>query len=275
MVACTPHPGLGAVSVENGAIVRRVDLATCTTTSRHARRFVVPTLALSTKRVAGTESILFRGRPIYTHRRRDGPIELFGTSPDGKWALFAVDPQGSASLAADGLTLQAVSTRGGRPRIVASGLLYPDYRAWCGGRLVLTAGGDRYAAHHKWLIATGPPDWRPRILVRDPTRAFGSLACDDGSVVVQSARSGFDMSPRWSLWRVGLDGRTRVLDTPPSGFSDDSPRVSRGGRVVFVRSHVGVGTLWAHGVGPLAAVGRDDGYYGHRPWAAVSWSLQR
>jgi hypothetical protein len=281
VVACTPHPGYGAVSIRNGAIVRRVDLATCaTTTLRRPRRFVVPTLAVSTNRVAGTEMILFRGHPVFTHRWREGPIELFGTSPDGRWVLFAIDPQGSASLAADGLTLQAVSTSGGRPTAVASGLLYAAYRTWCDGKLVLTAGGDRIAAHHKWLIVTGPPTWRARILRHDPKRAFGSLACAGSAIVVQVARDiGVDEAhvgfPRWSLWRVAFDGTYTILDTPPPGWSDDSPRVSRGGRIVFVRSHAGSGTLRALGGGALAAVGRDDGYYGHRPWASVSWSLQR
>lgn len=235
-----------------------------------------------------SQTIVYRGRPVYTVRERydrvpggePGPIELFGTTPDGRWVLFAIDPMSSASLAADGLTLQAVSVQGGRPRVVAAGLLADDYRTWCGGRLVMTAGNDRISAHHKWLIVTGPPTWRARILLRDPKRAFGSLACAGNAVVVQSAPDlgvnethvGF---PRWSLWCVALDGTHTVLDTPPPGFSDDSPRVARDGRVAFVRSRRGRGVLRSLGVGPLLDVGRDDGFYGHRPWSSVSWSLQR
>jgi len=292
VVACTPHPGYGTVSVRNGALVRHTDLQTCRTWTTRVKlptlhRQAV-TLAVSRTGKRGTQQILYRGRPIYTVRERydripggsPGPIELFETTPDRGWALFAIDPMNSGSLAADGLTLQAVSLRGGRPRVVAAGLLSDDYRTWCDGRLVMTAGGDRISAHHKWLIVTGPPTWRARILVRDPKRAFGSLACAGNAVIVQStpdlgvdeAHVGF---PRWSLWRVAFDGTHTVLDTPPPGFSDDSPRVARNGSVVFVRSHDGRGTLWAHGVGALAAAGRDDGYYGHRPWAGVTWSLQR
>jgi hypothetical protein len=233
------------------------------------------------------QQILYRGRPIYTvHERYDripggspGPIELFGTTPDRRWVLFAIDPQSSASLAADGLTLQAVSVDGGRPRVVATGLLADDYRAWCSGKLVMTAGGDRIAAHHKWLIVTGPPAWHARRLLAAPTWAFGSLACTRDGIVVQATRDlGVNytrvMNPRWALWRVAFDGTRTVLDTPPPGFSDDSPRVARDGRVVFVRSRRGLGVLWAHGVGALGDVGRDDGYYGHRPWASLTWSLQ-
>jgi hypothetical protein len=287
VVACTPHPGYGSVSIRNGALVRHVDLATCRTWTT---RVQLPTLhrqavTLSVSRAGdrGTQQILYRGRPVLTvHERYDripggspGPIELFGTSPDGQWVLYAIDPQNSASLAADGLTLAAVSIHGGRPRTVAAGLLADDYRTWCGGKLVVTAGGDRFAAHHKWLIATGPPSWRRRILVRDPRRAFGSVACDDGRVIVQSASAAFTMSPRWSLWRVDLQGHMHVLDVPPAGWSDDSPRVGRNGAIVFVRSHHSHGTLYALGRGPLLDVGSDDGYFGHRPWAGVGWSLQR
>jgi len=287
VVACTPHPGYGIVSVRSGSLVRHVDLATCRTwTTKASTRVVFPTLSVATSRLGsrGTQTIVYRGKAVYAVRERydripggsPGPIELFGTSPDGRWVLFAIDPQSSASLAADGLTLQTVPAAGGRPRVVATGLLADDYRAWCNGRLVMTAGSDRIAAHHKWLIVTGPPSWHARILVRDSRRSFGSLTCDGDSLVVQAApSSSTTMSPCWSLWRVAFDGTHSVLDTPPPGWSDDSPRVSRSGRIVFVRSHGSRGTFWALGVGALADVGRDDGYYGHRPWVSVSWSIQR
>lgn len=277
MVACTPHPGFGNVAIQRGALVQHVDLATCRRwTTRAVRPFRVPTLVVSTNRVAGTEMILDRGRVVYRHRWREGPIELFGTSPDGRWVLFAIDPQGSASLAADGLALQAVSTRGGPPHTIATGLLAPDYRAWCAGKLVLTAGADRVAAHHKWLIVTQPPLWRPRRVLRAPGYSFGALACAGNGIVVQAAHdSATAMSPRWELWRIGLEGGSYVVDRPPPGYADDSPRVARNDldKIVFVRSRNGHGVLWAHGVGPLLDVGLDAGFYGHRPWANVGWSL--
>jgi hypothetical protein len=288
VVACTPHPGYGTVSLERRpGIVRTVDLATCRATTV-AKRVVIPTLTVSAARhgTRGTQTIRYRGRAVYTvHERYDripggspGPIELFGLTPDREWALFAIDPQNSGSLAADGLTLEAVPVADGRPHVVATGLLADDYRAWCDGQLVMTAGGDRLAGHHKWLIATGPPTWRARVLVHDPRRAFGALACAGNSVVVQSARDvgpNDNSQPDWSLSRVRLaDAKATVLDTPPRGYSDDSPRVARDGRILFIRSHRAQGVLFALGVGPLLDVGTDDGYYGHRAWTFVSWSLQ-
>jgi hypothetical protein len=157
---------------------QQIDLATC--------RQLNPGVSSPDVRKGGatvrSQSILFKGKVLVTVSRSRGPIELEGVSPDRGWVLYAIDPMGSASLAADGLTLRAVRVTGGRSYTVASGLLYGDYRAWCGGRLVMTVGGDRISTHNKWLIATGPPTWRARVLVRDSHVAFGSLACDGNGV---------------------------------------------------------------------------------------------
>jgi hypothetical protein len=262
---CTPHPGLGAVVVKQV----QIDLATCRTAA------VIPYGdGASVRARHGSQSILFKGKVVLTLRERygkdtpqglPGPIELEGVSPDEKWVLYAIDPQGSESLAADGLTLRAVSIATGRTHVVAAGLLYDDYRAWCGGRLVMTAGGDRISTHNKWLIATGPPDWTARVLVKDAHVAFGSLACDSGGVVVQSApASGVNdiVHAHWSIWRVRFDGSRTRLTTPPRGVSDESPKVA-GSVVYFVRR----GWLYALHVGQLLQLPpTTTGYYGHTTW---------
>jgi hypothetical protein len=268
VVACTPHPGLGTVQYAHV----QVDLTTC-----RARKVASPAApagaAVQAKR--GSQAILFKGKVVLTIHERygkdtpqgvPGPIMLEGVSPDRKWVLYAIDPMGSASLAADGLQLRAVSVATGRSFPVAFGLLYDEYRTWCGGKLVMTAGGDRISTHDKWLIATGPPDWRARVLVKDPHVAFGALACADGkSVVVQSApASGLNMNvhARWSIWRVGLDGSRSRLTTPPRGASDESPRVAAS-VVYFVRR----GWLYALHVGRLLRLPPvTTGYYGHTAW---------
>lgn len=218
-----------------------------------------------------SQSIVFKGKVVLKiHENHKGfpagspgPIEVEGVSPDGKWILYAIDPQGSASLAADGLTLRAVSVATGHSRVVASGLLYDDYRAWCGRSLVMTAGGDRISTHNKWLIATGPPDWRAHVVFRDSRVAFGSLACDGDGIVVQSApASGVNdtVHAHWSIWRVGLDGsRTRL--TRPGAASDESPHVA-GSVIYFVRR----GWLYALHHGRLLTLPPTTGYYGHTEW---------
>lgn len=234
------------------------------------------------------QSIVFKGKVVLTiHESHKGfpagspgPVELEGVSPDGTWILFAIDPMGSASLAADGLTIEAVRVSGGRSRTVASGLTYASYRSWCNAStLVLTAGGDRLTAHDKRLIVTGPPSWKSRLLVNEPSRAFGSVSCapDGRSVVVQEEPRGGtnDSSVRseWQLWRIASDGKTMTrLTTPPAGWSDDSPQLSADGKTLyFVRSKNDRGGLYAlrggKVIGPLLDLGVDqNAYYGHRDW---------
>ena len=213
-----------------------------------------------------------------------GPIILLRWSGDDRWIFFTVDPGGSGSIAADGLILRVVRVTGGRMREIAWSLGSADYMAWCGGKLVLTAGNDRVAVQHKRLLVAAPPDWRARPLARAPGRAWGSMACapDGRSVVVQSQPASNDASffaTRWQLWRVGLDGSRRQLTSPPAHYADESPRFSRDGRtIVFVRSRHGRGEVYAlrRGglTGPLFSLGYQLGFYGHQNWWAIAdWSL--
>jgi len=210
-----------------------------------------------------------------------GPVGLVGWSPDARWLFFYIDPMGSQSIAADGLMLQVVPVAGGGPKNVALGL---GKKAWCGNTLVITAGGDRIATTNKRLVVARAPDWRPRLLVRAPGHAWGSLSCapDGRSVVVQSQRASTDayfFATHWSLWRVALDGTTQRLTWPPPHFADESPRFSRDGKtILFVRSRKGVGKLYAllggKVVGPLLSLGYQLGYYGSQDWwQSADWSL--
>lgn len=275
MVACTPHTGLETIAVQRPAYVQIVNLANCTE-SRAPKQHRAS--AVTVRVTPTSQSILHRGRVVLTIRESHktvptgtpGPIELFGLSPDRQWILYAIDPQGSASLAADGLALRAIPATGGRSFPVAFGLAYDDYHAWCGGKLVITAGGDRYAAHDKTLLVTGPPRWRARSVVTARDLAFGSLACQGNGFVVQATRNALNYFPRWSLWRFGLEGGMSVLDTPPPGYADDSPQIGGGGTVYFVRSRRGHGSLYAlragRVTGPLLSLGYSLGYYGHQDW---------
>jgi hypothetical protein len=102
------------------------------------------------------------------------------------------------------------------------------------------------------------------------------LVCarDGRSVVVQSQAESDNPSffaTRWSLWRVGLDGSTHRLTSPPSGYADESPRLAPDGRtLLFVRSRKGIGALYAlRGqklFGPLLSLGYNLGFYGHQGW---------
>ena len=203
-----------------------------------------------------------------------GPIVLLGWSGDAKWIFFTIDPGGSGSIMADGLTLRVVSARGGTAHRLAPMLVYSDYMTWCEGKLVFTAGIDRVAIHDKHLDVASPPDWTVRRLVRAPGRSFGTVVCSPlgDSVVAQSqpssADSGF-FDTHWSLWRVGMNGSMTSLTRPPAGYADESPKFAAGA-LYFVRSRKGHGELYAvdgtKTVGPLFSLGYLLGYYGHRVW---------
>jgi dipeptidyl aminopeptidase/acylaminoacyl peptidase len=160
-------------------------------------------------------------------------------------------------------------------------LRYPDYLAWCGGRLVYVGGGDRVAIHAKRLLVAAPPDWRPAALWDVRTLSFASPACrpDGKRVAVLSQRSSMDanfFATRWQLWRVGFDGTRQELDAPPAGWADESPQWSRDGRsLLFVRERNGYGRVMllrdGHVFGPLAQLGFGLGYYGHHDWG-LRWS---
>lgn len=273
MVACTPHPGLGTVVVRHV----QIDLATCLT----AKAPPIPASTSTVRVTKDSESIVFKGKVVLTiHERRSpngmvpGPLFVDSLTPDKRWIFYAIDPYGSSSYAADGLTTRAIRVTGGRSYVVSSGIGGSDYRAWCGGRLVITAGTNRIATEHKWLVVTGPPDWKAKGLVHAPGRAFGSLVCapDGKSIVVQSQPSStnaYFFATHWALWHIGLDGSMEQLTHPPAHHADESPQFA-GGVLYFVRSIKGVGKLYAlqRGklIGPLLSLGYRLGFYGHQIW---------
>jgi len=302
LAGCPHDASLGSLAYERGATRHVVKLADCRdrVAGRVPRRSSV--LASPDGRVSATIRASGHGksakqtiwvtdrrtglhRPVFSETEHyttigpgdtPGPIELLGWSGDDRWIFFTIDPGGSGSIAADGLTLRVVSARGGAVHELGVTLPYPDYLAWCGGRLVYTAGRDRVATHAKRLLVAGPPGWRPRPLWSPPGRSFGSVACapDGRAVAALSQRSSADASffaTRWQVWHVGLDGSHGLLDAPPAGFADESPVWSTNGRALaFVRERDGHGQLmlWRGGTvtGPLAGLGYSIGYYGHHAW---------
>jgi hypothetical protein len=228
---------------------------------------------------AAIQRIWVGGRLVFA-QAENGPVVPRALSADGRWLFFDVDSYASSSIAADGLDLLVVSTRGGPVHHLGLTLGYRDYLTWCGGELVYAQGPDRIAIHGKRLLAAAPPDWKPRVLWNAPDRSFASPACEPGSsaVAVLSQRSGVDarfFATRWQLWRVGLNGTHELLDAPPAGFADEQPTWSPDGRsLLFVRERKGYGQLMllrAHTVvGPFANLGYQLGYYGHHDWG-LAW----
>lgn len=300
-LAGCPHDGsLGSIRFTRANEVHAVSLATCVDRvvgKARPKRPATPTEGRYSAAVRSsghgrtaketiwvTDRRTGHSRPVFSETEyykavtgvdSPGPIELLRVA--GGYVFFAIDPDSSASIAADGLILRVVSVHGGPARRLGLMLPYPDYLAWCGGRLVWSGGGDRVAIHAKRLLVARPPDWRPRPLWNDRWRSFGSLACRGSSVTVQSQRSSEDanfFATRWQLWRVGLDGSRRLVDAPPPGWADESPQWSPDGRaLLFVRERNGYGhaVLMENGtLYSVAKLGYSIGYYGHHDWE-IQW----
>ncbi len=262
----------GSISYVRGTTRHVVSLATCTDRAGGAAAPRLPGVQTAPAR-AGRQWIRVDGRTVWSGRV-NGPVLVISLSPDRRWLVFAIDPQASASLAADGLRLRVVGTTGGAAHVLGPALPYADYVTWCGDGLVFVEGGDRIATDAKQLVAAAPPAWRARDLWPGRRRSFASPACDpsgDG-VAVLTQRSSTDarfFSTRWQLWSVSLAGGRRLLDRPPAGWADESPAWSPAGNgLAFVRERKGYGTLVVayRGVHPIAHLGYSLGYYGHHAW---------
>jgi Tol biopolymer transport system component len=205
-------------------------------------------------------------------------------SPDERWVVFATDPYGSGSIAADGLPLWAVSVSGGRPILVERAVLgWPEFVRPCGARLVVSAGSDRYVSAGKRIDLVGPPGWKPVDLSRDARRSWFDGACSPDATWVAATTTinrdegRFDTAER-SIWLLATDGssRRRLVGQAADGLSDEFPEWSRDGRHVLYVEHPTRANAPA-GVylvdlrtgarrGPLATFTSGLGYYGHHSW---------
>jgi len=244
LIGETPTAGLVEAAV--GGPVRRLPIRVDTWAVDPSGRFIaygysphpiapgieqIRVFALGT----GSVRILYRGP-----RHKIAPPQVAQWSPDSRWVFFWPDLYNSASIAADGLPLIAVSAQTGLTVTVADTMLaYDNFLTWCGPRLVAAVGGDRYVTDRKRVVLAAAPGWRPRALTFDAARSWYEPTCspDGRRVAVVSTRSGeepvFDAWDR-SLWLLTPGGRRpeELLSTP--GFSYEDPIWAASGRSVLV-----------------------------------------
>ena len=134
-LSCRPEPGVGTLVYTRSGRQHALDLANCRDrvlqpgVSKPSPLFspdgrFAATVVAKRNGNQGTNAIVVRNqstgatRIIYrvpeSYRSipagGPGPIMLFRWSADGRWLFFAIDPQGSASIAADGNYDTATST---------------------------------------------------------------------------------------------------------------------------------------------------------------------
>ena len=227
---------------------------------------------------------------LYRSNEHDGPAQLARWSPDGRFVVFTTDTYESASIAADGLPLLAVSSNGGRaahlaPNVVAASQFVQP----CGQHDVLVAAGlDRYVSAHKQLDLFGPPDWTPRDVSADSSRSWFAAACspDGRSIAATVTRmpgdenGTIDSSARM-IWLLTPDGRRRLLlGAPHDPVSYEGPRFSRDGRELLYYEHATrygapfelylLDIATGRSRGPLATIGGGFDYYGLHDWSGMA-----
>jgi dipeptidyl aminopeptidase/acylaminoacyl peptidase len=236
------------------------------------------------------------------------PPLLYGFSPDGRWLVAWEDTQNSASLAADGLPLVAISVADGKTVQIGDArgtLVYRDFLSWCGNALayVVNRGGRQVSLGDRVAFAA-PPTWKPTVTpgrLRD-SNSYVSPACSPPGLFELAAAVGpttqdtpFGQERR-RIWLLGYTGGNwhALGPTPPAGLSDELPMWSADGRwLAFIRSGPTNKDAGAHGVlylldlgkqfngqarlvGPLADLGSTGNYYGHYGWSyQLAWRTVR
>lgn len=232
-----------------------------------------------------------RPRPLLTYA---GGIELVGWWPDSKGLVYRLDPQFSASLAADGLPLYTLRL-GGTPRALPTTLGYREFMAFSPARrqVLVVAGGDRENWTNKSLrlcdiesatcrallarrgTVTLDVDWAPHsnriAFVR--ARNLGPVGGFSSAGALQSW-----VNSR-TLWVAHADG-SGAHEVTAAGHGIYLPQWSSDGRhVLFVRDNA----LWlidVRGGAPVRVLGpfpgKPDlfGFYGHVLWT-MQWGWNR
>ena len=240
------------------------------------------------------------GSPYAVFSSSGNVLEIGGWWPNGGGLLLWEDPQGSTSIAADGIPLDSLDLSNGRVTTLATTLTYPNWYAWSpnGTTLAVTAGGDRsvWDPTRQLELCAVPlqsctpvaqparqisldPTWTasgavvfvraPAATAADPFGAPPVLGNSEAPYDAKTLRAWYDDQQLWTSPPTGAG--TRRLPGIPTGAHD--PKAAGGGLVYVLR-----GGLWyqpaddrtpfeiASAVGGDAAYGND--YYGYVNWAA-------
>jgi hypothetical protein len=185
------------------------------------------------------------GRTVYT-LANNGYVELASWWPGGQGLLFWDDPDGSASIAADGLVLDSLELSNLKVSALATTLVYGNWVAWSpnGKTVAVVAGGDReiwYSGKHVELCAVPAATCGAVPLLSDDVMSLDPAWTGAGSLIyvlapaVSPSRAGapppkitttaggtgtgsWDPSGPWTSQNVAAwYGDQRLLTSTPSG----------------------------------------------------------
>jgi dipeptidyl aminopeptidase/acylaminoacyl peptidase len=217
-------------------------------------------------------------------------------SGDGEQILFWVDPDFSASLAADGLDLYRVPAGGGTPQPVGvTSLLYEDMLSLShdGTRLAICDGAGRYHWQQKRIATVNLKTWKVDYLTGKNTAAVTPSWSPAGDRIAYSAApepapganvGGGDAAKallaKRRIWVASAPGGAPKQLTGDERYRDEKPMWSAdGGQILFCRIDAANDrTLWlmeAENPNPLLVAGPlrpgEDwfGYYGYLDWRGM------
>jgi len=225
---------------------------------------------------------------------RYDPIKLAAWWPDANSIVYWLDRGGCFSCIADGTPLYAFDLHTGKTRRLGVGLIYRDWVAISGTRLLVVVGRDRsafFAKHLGLCLATGPckvlpasgagtisldPVWAPTggpmaYVVAPAWRTWGFQS-------PARYRSWLDAHVLWTARPDGSDAATAGGGVPDGAQDPQWTRDSRG--ILFVKDgalwldpHLGAANAYlvarlvpAHFVPDLRKPAFQDWYYGHMNW---------
>jgi Tol biopolymer transport system component len=288
-----------------------------------ARRYHVPFTVVSVSWTADDTRMLLAGRTPGDTSRRDVLYSLSLTThalrrigqmprvrvttpppgpvwwPNGRGYVYAPDPYGSASIAADGLHLYSATLAGGQPHLLGTalwgGMFSPNGRRF----LFVRGAGRGVYANKRLAVCTLPAtcrtiDARPGTVSLDP--AWSPDGREIAFVRARSMPGGFGFTSdaamlrqieTQTLWISRADG-TGSHDLTHAGTGVYNPRWSTSGdRIVYVRNNTVwtisttgsaaaqpivrllPGSLFPQYPGPLGNLS----YYGHVSWNALfAWT---
>jgi dipeptidyl aminopeptidase/acylaminoacyl peptidase len=228
------------------------------------------------------------GKPARTVASATNVVYLVaGWWPDGNSLLVWRDPQGSSSIATDGIPLLDLPLSGGRPRQLVPRML--THTSWISTSAVrndiaVIAGGDRELTQGNKSLnvctieACRAVPQRPGTVSLDP--AFGPsgqlAVVRDRAVIAHGYGAAYNRTVEDSGGLTIVDGdSTSPLAGTPRGAT--VPQWGIDGSLLFVRHNViwllADGASHAERVAGPLTVDEQPGSYGFVPWlASISWS---
>ncbi|HXH21824.1 MAG TPA: LuxR C-terminal-related transcriptional regulator [Dehalococcoidia bacterium] len=243
----------------------------------------------------GTNAQLLYANDAYAGPE-SGQVGVLRWTPDGSSILSSLNPQFSASIAADGLPLYAISVGGGAPRRLGVVALTRDEligQFASRTALALTEGFGRETWTRKRIAVVDTASGAVTFLTGTDTAAFSPEWSPDGRQVAYVA--GPDIGPvgggddarqgagQRRIWVMDADGANKRQLTDDPAYRDERPLWSRDGScLLFARidNAEDVASLWLLPVTDGTPVKVTDlswprsaqdpalwfGFYGYIPW---------